>query len=297
MSDTSGSEDPPPYPGSGQPYPGSGQQPGPSGYPPPPPNSGQKGYPGYPDLPPGPPPNPYGSPPGAGYPAGPSFPAGPPSPGAYPGGYGDQEYHKPGWNGFAIAAFVVGLVLPLVGLLFALPFGIVALVKIGKSHQKGKGLAIAGIVASVLWWVGFIVLAVVLVTQQTERDSSGEITKAGRIDFGAIREGDCVSIPDPGGSGDVNTFDVKGVPCSETHNAETMAVVPIRGDAYPGQSQLDDQSLLPCQTATSGLVKAGYQPYRLLPTEGIWNGTDGHRVLCFVTKPGFADMTGSVSGN
>ena len=92
-----------PYPG-GQPAPqnpGSHPQ-GPGGYPQqgsgswPPPPPGQGGYPGYP---------------------------------GYPGGGFDERQGRTGWSGLAIASFVVSILLPLLGILIAVPLGIVALVK------------------------------------------------------------------------------------------------------------------------------------------------------------------------
>jgi hypothetical protein len=193
---------------------------------------------------------------------------------------------------------VVGLVLPLVGILIAVPLGIVALVKIRGTRQKGKALAIIGMVLSVLWWVGIIGLGVYVESQQAERDDAGIITKAGRIDFGDIRAGDCVRIPDPGGDENIDTFGLKGVPCEESHNAQAAKIIAISGPDYPGQDSLDSQSAQPCIEAVAQLAAVaggGYQPYRLIPTEAIWKDDSGHRVICFVTKVDFGDFTGSLS--
>ncbi len=240
----------------------------------------------------------YGSQPPAYGSTDPNSYLGPPP--SYPGGgYGvpPPPNQQSGWSGLAIAAFVASLV-PLVGILAAVPLAIVALVKIGKSHQKGKGLAIAAIIISVLWWIGFIALAVWF-TQGVERDDAGVITTQGRIDFGEIRVGDCVSIPDPGGSEDVNTFELKGVPCSEQHNAEAVALIPIEGDSYPGTDAIDNQTARECATNAlsylSGVPKAGLQPYRLIPTDSIWDDDNGHRAICFVTQADYSETTGSVA--
>jgi len=65
--------------------------------------------------------------------------------------YGQQPYGQPGGypqpaktNGLAIAGFVLSILLSLVGLILS----IIALIQINNSNgtQKGKGLAIAGIV-------------------------------------------------------------------------------------------------------------------------------------------------------
>lgn len=269
-------QDPPP----GQGYPPPGQ-----GYPPPPPGSTPSSYP--------PPPGPAGyPPPGQGYP--------PPGQGGYgypgyPGGYGESQAPA-GYSGLAIASFVTGLILPLVGILVAVPLGIVALVKISGTRKKGRWMAIAGIVLSVLWWVAIITFGVILAAQQAERDSSGAISKAGRIDFGDIRAKDCVTIPNLADNAEVDTFDIKGVPCDEAHNAETVAVLPISGSAYPGQAELDNQSSQQCVSAVEQVpgVSTDYRPYVLLPNKDIWDGTDGHRVLCFVVDSSFGDLTGSL---
>lgn len=282
-------------------YPGSGGQPQPPSYgqnPPPPVYSGQPPppYPGQPTYP-GQPPYPGQHPPAYGSPD-PNAYLGPPS---YPtGGYGmpppsDQQR---GWSGLAIAAFVASLV-PLVGILAAVPLAIIALVKIAKSGDKGKGLAIAAIIISVLWWAGAIILGVWFAGQQVERNDAGEITEEGIVEFGEIRVGDCVNIPDPAGTEDVKPFDLKGVPCGEVHNAQAVSITPIDAESYPGESSLDNQSLKPCLAAlTSELdVTVGpgdYLPYRLYPTESVWDDDNSHRVVCFVTKDGFGDMTGSL---
>ncbi len=264
-----------------------------------------------------PPPPPYGQ----GTPPPPTYPGQQPSyPGQYPPAYGSTDpnaylgpppsypgggYRVPpppdqqtGWSGLAIAAFVASLV-PLIGILAAVPLAIVALVKIGKSHQRGKGLAIAALIISALWWIGFVALAVWF-GQSVERNDAGAITKEGRIDFGEVRVGDCVSIPDPGGSDDINTFELKGVPCSEPHNAEAAALIPIEGDSFPGTEAIENQTARKCATRArtylNGAPEAGLQPYRLIPTEGIWDDENGHRAICFVTQVDYVDTTGSVTG-
>ncbi len=280
MSDTSGGggSSNPEYPGQGQPGAGS---PAPAPPPFPPPGGLGQGYP---------PPAPVQgyAPPGQGPGGSPGYPG-------YPGGGFDGPT---GWSAWAIAAFIVGLILPLIGILVAIPLGIVALVKIGRTRQRGKVLAIVGMVLSVLWWVGLIALGVWAVSQQAGRDDSGAISKGGRIAFGDIRAGDCISIPGSSGAENIDTFKLKGVPCDEAHNAEAVAVIRIDSSVYPGQASLDDQSVQPCVDAVSALPAAqdgGYEPYRLIPTEGIWSDPAGHRVLCFVVKSGFDTFTGSLA--
>lgn len=67
---------------------------------------------------------------------------------------------RPGTNGFAVASFVLGLLgLNLLGLVF----GLVALRQIRRSPgETGRGLAIAGIVLSIVWVLLFGALALTL---------------------------------------------------------------------------------------------------------------------------------------
>lgn len=260
---------PPPYPGDGGPtYPGYGGQTQP-GY-------GGQPYPGGQQ--------PYGAPPGASGPV------------QYPGSGYDGAEPVGGWSGLAIAAFVVGLVVPLLGLLIAVPLAIVAIVKIGSSRLRGKWLAIAGIVLSVLWWVGFIVLVVYVEGQAAHRDSAERIDEAGSIDFGDIRAGDCVVVPGAKG-GTVDATELEGVPCDVTHNAEAVSIIGIEGTDYPGEAEIQDQSGSQCPADVADLVGGGnadYQPYPLYPDETLWDDQENHRVVCFLVKPGFSDMTSSV---
>ena len=113
----------------------------------------------------------FGSPGAGGWPA--QAPQAPPGPSGYPyPGSAYQGYPYQGLpqyaqtNGLAIASLVLGLVgfiLPcgIVGIVL----GIVALVQIRDRQQKGKGLAIAGLVLAGLWialYVGLFVTAVVV---------------------------------------------------------------------------------------------------------------------------------------
>jgi Domain of unknown function (DUF4190)/Septum formation len=199
-------------------------------------------------VPPATPPPPYPAPPGP-PPFGqqqygqPQYPA-PPSLSSHPVPWGDpagayaSPAPKPGTNGFAIAALVLGII-PICFL--GLVFGIVALVQIGKSRQKGKGLAIAGLVLTGLWLVGLVTAGVVSGLNDAHRSDSGSITKAGQLSTEDLRVGDCFNGLDDVKIGDtVRT--VTAVPCDKLHEAEDYAHVKLEGSAYPGTTALQDQS-------------------------------------------------------
>jgi Domain of unknown function (DUF4190) len=163
-------------------YPPGGYPPGgypPGSYPPAAPGPAPGSYPpgGYPPAAPGPGGFPGGAVPGA-YPAGavPGYPPAPAFPGQAPGG-GYQSPPVPGYwsqppapgfapvtrtNGLAVTSLVLGILwLFWLGSLVGLVLGLVALKQIKHRNQAGRGIAIAGVVLSVLWLVGLVVAIIV----------------------------------------------------------------------------------------------------------------------------------------
>jgi len=114
------------------------------------------GYAGPPSTQPPPHPYPYPYPPPPAQPpwAGPS----PPYPPPYPG-----YAMTPSTNGLAIAALVLGIVCVYwVTSILAIIFGHIALSQIRVSGQRGRGLAIAGLVLGYAW-LGLLALLIVVV--------------------------------------------------------------------------------------------------------------------------------------
>lgn len=128
-------------------------------------------------IPPGPPQQPsgdYASP-------GESQPGGYPSGGGQPGGYPPSGYQAPGYpsgtpyqpappratSGLAIAGLVLAFLFFPLGLLLSL----IALFTTGKGGKKGRGLAVAGLIISLLA-TGGVVTAVVLVKDNVKNIST-----------------------------------------------------------------------------------------------------------------------------
>jgi hypothetical protein len=104
-------------------------------------------------------PQPAGPPPG--WYQNPNMPYGAVAPQYVPYGYGYATPFPLGTSGLAIASLIVGIC----GFLCVTPFvgiglGIGALVQIRKTGQAGKGMAIAGLILSVVW-LALIVLSIV----------------------------------------------------------------------------------------------------------------------------------------
>lgn len=75
----------------------------------------------------------------------------------------------PGTNGLAITSFVLSLLtLCGVGSLLGVIFGHVSLRQIKREHQRGRGLAIAGLVLGYLGMAGIVVLVIALATSSTD---------------------------------------------------------------------------------------------------------------------------------
>lgn len=69
---------------------------------------------------------------------------------------------KPAWNGFAIASLPLGFIAPFCGAgTFSVVFGIIALVQIKRTRERGKGLAIGGLVATGAWLAAIAVALIV----------------------------------------------------------------------------------------------------------------------------------------
>jgi hypothetical protein len=232
-------------------------------------------------------PQPYAEPATAPVPAGPVHHAYAPPPGA-PAPY--QQYLQPfpppnpGLNGLAVASLVVSLCS---GPFLATIFGIIALVQIKRRGGSGKGLAIAGLTISGIWYLAFAVaLIVAIMAPGAERDDSGRITQGGQVALEKLQAGDCVQSFDE----DRIELYYDLVPCSITHNAQVYGVFELTGSTFPGQEAADEQSNLGCDSRFFAGVKPEYHEdesfdyYYINPTSQTWR-TGDRQVVCFAVKP------------
>jgi hypothetical protein len=122
-----------------------------------------------------------------------------------------------GTNGWAIAAFVVGI---LGGTILSVIFAIIALVQTKRSHQRGRGLAIAALVVSTAW---IAIIASVI--------AFGLSTLGKTVRATDLNTGDCVKDAH---EGELPAW-VKRVRCDRPHYGEVFAVVAQPdGAPYPG---------------------------------------------------------------
>ena len=187
-------------------------------------------------------------------------------------------------SGWAITSFVLGLVGAVV---ISTIFGILALRRIKRTGQRGRGLAIAGIVLSVVWIVIFVVIAVVgNLSNATRSSSTGRITHSGNLSVFSLAVGDCFNNP-PGAT---SLTTVTAIPCTQAHNAQIYAKFDVSGSfvSYPGTSALTRLATSGCNARIGSLDKSkitnSMMVRFLYPLSNSW--LSGNRtVACMIYDP------------
>jgi hypothetical protein len=198
-----------------------------------------------------------------------------------------------GTNGFAIAAFVLGLI---GGVLLSVIFGIVALTKLRDRPQRGKGLAIAGLCLSGVWIVGVVAVLVVGSMTAAQRSATGQITKNGHLNVFSLHTGDCFQNP-TGSQPDQGMTQVTAVSCASPHNAQVISQLPVSGSAYPGDAAFRAQALPGCKASIttvvdSSKVTATMKLLWIYPLPQSW--ADGQRTISCLIVDSSQDLTSSL---
>jgi len=186
-------------------------------------------------------------------------------------------------NGFAIASLIFGII---GGFLLGIIFGIVGLVQIKNRGQKGRGLAITGIVLSGLWLIGIIV-GVILVIAADAKQSSPDFT--GDVAVTRLDVGDCLN-----GLQESNAVEnLPKVPCAGQHEGEVYATFELKAGTFPGLDAVTKQADDGCTSrfkAFSTTEDPAIELFYLHPVESTWSLDRG--VTCIATKAG--GLTGSL---
>ncbi|MFG2002598.1 DUF4190 domain-containing protein [Spirillospora sp. NPDC048911] len=164
--------------------------------------------------------------------------------------------HRPAGNstnGLAIASLITGL-LGCFGVL-GLILGVISLKQIKERGQKGRGLALGGIVLSVLWVVGGT--ASYLFLSSLDKDDLDKLatpkttsTKPKDVRANKMRVGDCIN--DNSGASTatdapVEVDSVKVVPCTSPHDGEVLATFRLAAATLPSESQMGKLAGNGCQ--------------------------------------------------
>jgi Domain of unknown function (DUF4190) len=221
-------------------------------------------------------------------------------PGDLQGGPGDFQGGPPApsgqTNGFAVAAFVLGLLG--IGTVLSYVFGVVALRQIRVSGQRGRGLAIAGLALSAMWTL--LVIAFVLLNSKTppaKTPVAGGSTptasssspapspvpsgSAGTANVFSLVTGECFQNP-PASQTVLGITYVTVTPCTKRHNAQVFVEFPATGTRYPGSAALQREADQGCHKRVSRtIVKSKITPTMTLrylyPLAGSW--AQGHRTI------------------
>ncbi|MFG2682323.1 DUF4190 domain-containing protein [Streptomyces sp. NPDC048392] len=231
------------------------------------------------------------------YPPGPYPPGQPPQQGPHPAAWGQQPYgpraRQAPVNGLAIAAFVLGVLclVPAAGLVL----GLVALARIRKRGERGKGFAVAG---SVLSCVGLALWALSLSTGAAADFWDGFRDAArGEGTAYSLQKGQCFTTPD--GSLRGVTYDVDQVPCAADHDGEVFASFELPDGSYPGDGEItraaDDRcyALQDAYAMDRWALPADVDVYYLTPTSGSWR-TGDREITCLF---GNTDERGTLTGS
>ena len=191
----------------------------------------------------------------------------------------------PGSNGLAIAALCCGLVgiFPLAALA-AVVLGIVALGQLQRRTQRGRGMAIAGIVLgslSLVAWVGFVIY---VSNDEPVRDASGAVTQQSETFVDDLEAGDCFSYT--GGKGEEVDL-VTAIPCTAPHESQVVVIFELPDGPYPGEDEVIDAAEKGCaDKADPLLTDRAYddlEPGFLYPDSFTWRGD--RSITCTVEAP------------
>lgn len=201
--------------------------------------------------------------------------------------YGADPGRPLGTHGLAIAALCCGLAafVPLVGIV-AVVLGVIALNQLRAGFQRGRGLAVTGIVlgaVGTLGWAAVVVAAVLWgAADQSQTSASAPATNGSQVFVEKLVAGDCFS----GGQTDSVEI-VTRIPCASPHESQVVTVIELPDGAYPGEDKVTEQAETDCTDKADPLLTtsayADLDPSYIYPDADTWRGD--RTVLCLVEVP------------
>lgn len=208
------------------------------------------------------------------------------TPGAVSGYQGMYAYQPRPTNGLAIGSLVTALTClsPV-----ALVLGVIALVQIHKRQERGRGMAVAGVVLGVLGLLFGALATVGLVLG--DEDGSGPRRPAGprgSVTWDKVAKGDCYNPAQGTGDAGRQVSWVTKVPCSLPHHSEAAGTAPVaaaEGGGYPGEDAILKSADALCKPVFDSYVlddwavPDGVGLSYMYPTRGSWRASGG-AVIC-----------------
>lgn len=209
-------------------------------------------------------------------------------------------------NTVAIVALVLGFVFPIGGIVA----GSVALAQVKRTGEKGRGLAIGGIVVgavvmvlTVVAAIGFFLFFALGAATSSSAGSPpdpfvppGEESSAQPDETFALPVGSCLDDVASGFITGDNVLD-----CAEPHTYEVFSSFLLDDGAFPGDDALQTQALDRCGAVFGDFVGIPYADSALdysyvSPTEDTWAQGD-REILCLIFDPAAAQTTGSLAAS
>lgn len=149
------------------------------------------------------------------------------------------------WSGHSIASFVLGLFgLPLFGVIF----GVLGLRRIRWTEQRGRGLAIAGIALSVVWFAAGMAAVPILLHKLDQSYRQDQRSQQGTVMAFDLQVGACFNKaetePDYAGR-DAMKIRLAVVACTQPHKAEVV-----------GRAEAEDEDVTDLQTRAEAACQA-----------------------------------------
>jgi hypothetical protein len=158
------------------------------------------------------------------------LPSGHPQPGVP---FQVQILAKPSLDVFSVLALIFGI-LPTIPL--GLIFGIIGIVRTAHPARRGRGLAVTGLLLSLLWFALAVAIPILLNTGDSRSAASGgSVTRATTMAPMQLRAGDCYNdtvLTNQQAPASTAVGTVKVVPCSQPHNAVVFAVTTLPTGAW-----------------------------------------------------------------
>lgn len=191
-----------------------------------------------------------------------------------------------GRNGLAVAALILGI-LGVCGLslILGLVLGVVALVQINRTGQAGRGMAIAGIIISLLW-VAALTIGVIHMVNKAELSGTTP-TLVG------LKKGECYTKPPAFGQ------DAAKASCTAPHDGEVFATFTLEAAyaGYPGERTLENQAKSGCESRRTTTLGAGFTPpveaavAVFYPDAATWEAGN-HHAVCTLQVTSDQKLTG-----
>ncbi|MDF2667636.1 MAG: hypothetical protein K0R81_3486 [Microbacterium sp.] len=248
-----------------------------------------------------------------GAPEGPAAPpyVGAPPAGAQPGGVppyaGSASIPPPvdyanRTNVVSIFALVLGFIVPIGGIIA----GAVGLSQVKRTGEKGRGLAIAGIIVGsvmtlltilgvILFFVFVVIGAAAEEAQSTDDGGFYDPNQNAPTEFLSLQVGQCL---DDVSSGFITSDNL--VDCGLPHTYEVFGNFTVPDGAFPGDDAITTSAQEQCDTAFQSYIGISYTDSTLQynyigPSSDTWAQGD-REISCLVTDPA-EETTGSLQGS